>query len=60
MASIENLDSETGAGFGIGAGYEFTKNWTIEASYLSAKVDEVSDISLTASNLAVTISWFAY
>jgi len=60
VATVENIDTETGAGFGIGAGFEFTKNWTIEASFLSAKVEEVGNIDLTASNIAVTVSWFAY
>jgi opacity protein-like surface antigen len=60
VASIEDLDSESGAGFGIGAGFEFAKNWTVEASYLSAKVWEEFGVSLTASNLALTVSWFAY
>ena len=60
VATVEETDSESGMGFGIGAGFEFTKNWTIEASYLSAKVWEEGDLNLTASNLALTISWFAY
>jgi opacity protein-like surface antigen len=60
VANIENDDSETGVGGGIGAGFEFTRNWTIEASYLTAKVYEEGDFSSTASNLALTINWFAY
>ncbi len=60
VLSIENLDSESGFGFGIGAGYEFAKNWTIEAHYLNAKVLEEAGDSLSISNLAFTVSWFAY
>lgn len=60
VATVEDFDSDTGFGFGIGAGFEFAKNWTVEVNYLSAKVDEEGPLSLTASNLALTVSWFAY
>lgn len=60
VASIESSASDTGFGFGLGVGFEFTRNWTVEASFLSAKVAEEGDESLTASNFALTISWFAY
>lgn len=60
VASFENSDSESGFGWGIGAGYEFATNWVIEVSYLSAKVYDEGDFGLTASNLALTLSWFAY
>jgi opacity protein-like surface antigen len=60
VANYENADSDNGFGWGIGAGYEFATNWVIEASYLSAKVYDEGDFGLTASNLALTISWFAY
>lgn len=53
-------ESESGVGFTLGIGYEFSKNWILEGTYMSAKVDEVGEVDLTASNLAVTISWFAY
>ena len=60
VASIENSDSETGFGFGIGVGFEFARNWIVEATYLNAKVWEEQGYSISASNLALTISWFAY
>lgn len=60
VAKVEDFDAESGIGFGIGAGFEFSRNWTVEIQYLSAKVDEAAGLDLTASNLAVTLSWFAY
>ena len=60
VARDEDSNSETGTGFGFGAGFEFSKNWTVEASYLSANVGDESGVDITASNLAVTVSWFAY
>lgn len=60
VAKVEDFDADTGFGFGIGAGFEFARNWTVEVQYLHAKVAEELGLSLTASNLALTISWFAY
>lgn len=53
-------DSESGAGFTVGLGYEFSSNWTIEGTFMNAKVLEEGDADLTISNLLVTINWWAY
>ena len=60
VATFENIDSESGFGFGVGVGFEFARNWVVEATYLNAKVWEEQGYSRSASNLALTTSWFAY
>ena len=60
FASVEDSDTESGAGLGLGAGYEFAKNWTIEANFSAAEVAEVLGITVTTSNVSLTVSWFAY
>ncbi len=60
LTDSEATDSDTGPGFTIGVGFEFSTNWIVEATYMSAKVFEENDLDVTVSNVAVTISWFAY
>lgn len=57
---LEESESESGWGFMIGGGYEFAPNFTIEASYLSAKVAEEDGVDLSISNIQVFVSWLAY
>jgi len=60
LTDSDASESETGLGFTVGVGYEFAKSWIAEATYMHAKVAEEAGVDLSVSNLAVTISWFAY
>jgi len=60
LTDAEVSGSESGIGFSIGAGYEFTTNWILEAAYWNATVAKADEISLNISSLVVTVSWFAY
>lgn len=53
-------ESESGFGCTVGIGYEFSKNWIIEGTYMSAQVAEETGVDLSISNLMVTVSWLAY
>lgn len=53
-------ESESGMGFTFGLGFEFSTNWTLEATYMKANVLSEGDADLNISNLMISINWFAY
>lgn len=65
MGPLDDLASDFGFGFQIGAGYEFAPSFVVEATYMRATVgsDEMdADITLDykISNLMLTVSWLGY
>lgn len=61
---VKEFEADTGFGFSIGAGYEFSPHWCLQASYFRANVgsDSYAGVSMdqSVSSFRVTISWLAY
>lgn len=53
-------ETENGGGITLGVGFEFTKNWTIEGSFMRAKVFSEEGLDIYAQNVAVTVNWLFY
>jgi len=61
---VEEYEADTGFGFMLGAGYEFSPNWCVELSYFHASVGSETEnmvkLDQSVSNIRVTVSWLAY
>ena len=51
---------EVGLGFEIGAGYEFSPSFFVEAAIMRAVLDEMAGAEFSVSNALVTVSWVGY
>ena len=60
LLDSESSTSESGVGYTVGVGYEFAKNWILEATYMKANIGDEMGVGMDISNLMLTISWFAY
>jgi opacity protein-like surface antigen len=50
------IDSETGFGWSLGVGFEFSRSWTVEANYLGNSYDDPG----SGSNITFAICWLPY
>ena len=53
-------ETEIGDGFTVGVGFEFINHWTIEASYLDAKIFSAGNIEFNIYNVALTVNVLLY
>jgi hypothetical protein len=60
LMDMEGSDSESGGGFAIGGGYEFSPHWGAEVTFMSATLEEVLGAEFKISNIMFTISWIGY